>query len=64
VTVEELIEELQQVKDKKKIVKLSVNDVVTGNFHLNDHIANRLYFSNAMEKGYRPQEIDWDSVTS
>ncbi len=57
-TVQELIEELQQVKDKEKLVKLSVNDVVTGNFHLNDHLSTRLYLSNAEEEGYKAQPFD------
>lgn len=54
-TVKELIEFLQQVEDKEKIVKLSVNDVVTGNFHLNDALVTRLYLSNAEEEGYKAQ---------
>lgn len=54
-TVQELIEALQQVKDKEKIVKLSVNDTVTGNFHLNDNLTTRLYLSNAKEDGYKAQ---------
>lgn len=52
-TVKKLIELLQQVEDKEKIVKLSVNDVVTKNFHLNDSIATRLYLSNSDEEGYK-----------
>lgn len=58
-TVKKLIELLQQVEDKDKIVKLSVNDIVTGNFHLNDNLSTRLYLSNAEEEGYKPTELDW-----
>jgi hypothetical protein len=57
-TVQELISLLQQVDNKDKQVKLSVNDVVTGNFHLNDHISTRLYLSNAEEEGYKPQPFE------
>jgi hypothetical protein len=58
VTVQELIDELQQVKDKEKIVKLSVNDIVTSNFHLNDNRSTRLYLSNAQEEGYKTTPLD------
>jgi hypothetical protein len=57
-TVQELIDRLLQVENKDKQVKLSVNDVVTGNFHLNDHIGTRLYLSNAEEKGYKPTPFE------
>ncbi|MEH7116170.1 hypothetical protein V7128_01925 [Neobacillus vireti] len=56
-TVNELIELLQQVKDKEKIVKLSVNDIVTSNFHLNDNLSTRLYISNYAEEGYKTTEL-------
>jgi ribose 5-phosphate isomerase len=56
--VKKLIELLQEVKDKEKIVKLSVNDVVTSNFHLNDNLSTRLYLSNAQEEGYKTTPLD------
>jgi hypothetical protein len=58
VTVQELIDELHKVKDKEKIVKLSVNDIVTSNFHLNDNLSTRLYLSNAQEEGYKTTPLD------
>jgi len=56
--VNELIAHLQKVRDKKKTVKLAVNGVVTGNFHLNDIIDGRLYLSNQNEEGYKEPELD------
>lgn len=56
--VNELIAQLQKVRDKKKTVKLAVNGVVTGNFHLNDIIDGRLYLSNKNEKGYKEPKLD------
>lgn len=61
-TVEELIKELQKVEDKTKKVRLSVNDIVRSNFHINDNLAPVLYLSNANEKGYKPQEVDWSEI--
>ncbi|PKR82416.1 hypothetical protein [Heyndrickxia camelliae] len=61
-TVEELIIELQRVKDKTKKVRLSVNDIVRRNFHINDNLAPVFYLSNANEKGYKPQEVDWSEI--
>jgi hypothetical protein len=57
-TVNELIEDLQQVKDKEKKVKLSVNDMVVSKFHINDNIAPTMYLSNYGEEGYRTQPLD------
>jgi hypothetical protein len=51
--VHQLINDLQQIGDKKKIVKLAVNGTVTGNFHLNDEIGTRLYLTNQEEEGYK-----------
>lgn len=59
-TVEELINELQKVEDKTKKIRLSVNDIVRRNFHIND--APVLYLSNANEKGYKPQDVDWSEI--
>jgi hypothetical protein len=56
--VKELIELLQKVEDKEKIVKLAVNDVVTGKFHLNNAIDTRLYLSNKNEEGYKESKLD------
>jgi hypothetical protein len=58
VNVNELIAQLQKVRDKKKTVKLAVNGVVTGNFHLNDNIDTRLYLSNKNEEGYKESELN------
>jgi hypothetical protein len=58
VNVNELIEKLQKVRDKKKTVKLAVNGVVTGDFHLNDIIDGKLYLSNKNEEGYKEPELD------
>lgn len=55
-TVNELIELLQQTKDKDKKVKLSVNDMVVSKFHINDNLSPTLYLSNYGEEGYRPTE--------
>lgn len=57
-TVQQLIDLLQKVNNKGKIVKLSVNDTVASNFHLNDDISTRLYLSNVNEKDYKPYVID------
>jgi hypothetical protein len=56
--VKKLIELLQKVEDKEKIVKLAVNDTVVSNFHLNDDIANRLYLTNYNDEGYKPTPLD------
>lgn len=52
-SVNELIQILQNVKDKEKKVKLAVNDIVVSNFHINDNLEPTLYLSNSGEVGYR-----------
>lgn len=57
-TIQQVIDELQQVKNKDRIMKLAVNGVVTANFHINDAISTRVYLSNKEEEGYKEPEID------
>lgn len=57
-TVEDLINELQKVKDKSKKVRLSVNDTVSREFHINDNLSPVLYFSNYGDKGYKALDIN------
>lgn len=56
--VTQLIERLERIEDKNKTVKISVNGIVSGDFHLNDAIANRLYLTNKGGKGYKEPELD------
>lgn len=50
--VNDLIEKLQHVKNKKKKVKLAVNGKVVSDFHINDDISTTLYLSNQNEESY------------
>lgn len=51
-TVKQLIDELQKIDDKNKVVKLSVNCTVTDRFHVNNGNSGRVYLSNVNEEGY------------
>lgn len=57
-TVEELIKELQKVEDKSKKVRLSVNDTVSRNFHINDNLSPVFYLSNYGDEGYKATDIN------
>lgn len=56
-TVDDLIERLQQVKDKSRKVTLLVNDKIIGDFHVQDNGIANFYLSNYGEESYSTS--DW-----
>ena len=54
-TVSDLIAELEKIKDKDKKVKLSVNDEITGQFHIRES-APLVFLSNYGEDDYKPND--------